>query len=777
MQNNSVDVELQRTLNELCTDLFATAVLDDCSAILQSLALLAEAFPQAQSLIGRLLIQPPDNQDRPRYSTVSKLSLLSTNFLYKKETVRSAVSLLAVLANNNLRNQRRIVQHVAGVKLPINPSKRGALAAESNLYALTVPATVTTTYRRWKKRQQELHNCRLPSGTPPCSDGTPMPCYCDDCLGAEQFLSTWQQHFHDLSRWTLDPDRGTGTSSSKSLSTEEFFHMFLEDNQLRVCSVGNAVGNEKKMESSCTNRHRSVVYYFVSLEEAANATPRTPVQFNPLRHVSAIAIAAEIDIAATRKAQVQSVTISNESSSLELEESSALATDQVILFTGTSDIESCRSAFPENKEASSISPNQAMDNNERLLYDFLRFEEQHGQLAQCGSLVSDVSEDSDVVETTRRVLHCMLDFCESTGQIPLSAFRRSFCRSVDSNEPLDDSTASCEMDDIKSASLNVKVTMTAILTEQALQIDCTGITRSSCTFSTRIPQQELLENSTGDRGNLSLLCLSDEALENLIQRCRICMCETQETHEDDDSVFYLQPSTPDEESLQPSDDEVSEGPVVAHSEQQDCAVHPPLCGLSPEAKRVLTKLETVVSQEKYRKLTCDGFATVMKKLSNVVADCNKRISYLSTTRDKELVVAVTQVHRTAAISRCRHCRNLLIQLGKKMALKATPFDTSAPISHDKLLHIAKLVRSSIQSVLVHSESFDPWEIPDARVENLQLDHRVWASGYPDAAFYQDTDARRRQNRKKQQQLSRKLLQKKKKANGQAREIQHKSVQA
>ncbi|EEY54683.1 uncharacterized protein PITG_20029 [Phytophthora infestans T30-4] len=172
MQNNA---ELQRTLNELCTDLFATSAIDNCSSILQSLALLAEAFPHAQSLIGRLLSQPEDNQDRPWPITVSKLSTLSSNFLYNKETARSTVYLLAVLANNNYLNQRRIVQNVIGVKLEINPRKRGALATGSNLYALTVPVTVTNTYRRWKKRQQKLQNCRLPSGVPPTHDGIPMP--------------------------------------------------------------------------------------------------------------------------------------------------------------------------------------------------------------------------------------------------------------------------------------------------------------------------------------------------------------------------------------------------------------------------------------------------------------------------------------------------------------------------------------------------------------------------------------------------------------------------
>ncbi|KAF1778304.1 hypothetical protein GQ600_16886 [Phytophthora cactorum] len=783
MQNNILDGELQRTLNELCTDLFATSALDDCNAILLSLALLAEAFPQAQSLIGRLLSQPGHNQDQPRYATVSKLSVLATNFLYKKETARSAVSLLAALANDNLRNQRRIVQNVTGVKLEINPSKCGALAAGSNLYALTVPATATTTYRRWKKRQRELQNCRLPRGIPPTHDGIPMPCYCDACLGAEQFLSTWQQHFHDLSRWSLDSDKGVSTSSSLlSLSTGEFFCMLLEDYQLRVCTVGEAVDNETKTDGSYTNRHRSVVYYFVSPEEATGATQRTPVHFNPLRHLSAIAVAADIDIADARKAQAQSVTMSNEGLSLELADSSTLANGQVILFTGTSDIESCRTEYSENSEAFSTSPHLALDSNERLLTDFLRFEEHHGQLAQCDSLVSDVSGgDSEVAETTRQLLLCMLAFCESSDQIPLSAFRRSFSRSVDIKKPLDDSATSCEDEGIETAPLNVKITMTAILTQQVLQIDCAAPTTescSSCSYSTRIPQQELIGvTTTGYEENLSLLCLSDESLESLIQRCRICACENHESHEVDDLMFYLRPSTPEEEErFHAPDNEVGGNTVVTHGDQQDCtAVRPPFSGLSSEAKRVLVKVEAVVSEEKSRRLICDGLTAIIKKLAKVVADCNVRISYLSTVRDKELAAA-TEVHRTAAISRCRHCRDLLIQLGKKLALKATPLDTSAPISQETISLQAKLVRSSIQRVLAHSEAFDPWETPDARVEKLQLDHRIWASGYPDAAFYQDTDARWRKNRKKQQQLTRKLLQKKKKSKEEARVKLHKSMQ-
>jgi len=71
--------------------------------------------------------------------------------------------------------------------------------------------------------------------------------------------------------------------------------------------------------------------------------------------------------------------------------------------------------------------------------------------------------------------------------------------------------------------------------------------------------------------------------------------------------------------------------------------------------------------------------------------------------------------------------------------------------------MATLVRTSIRDILGHSEGFDPWETPDARVDKLQLDPRRWASGFPDPAYYQDTDTRRRENRKKQQQLSQQLL--------------------
>ncbi|KAL4165380.1 hypothetical protein KRP22_014092 [Phytophthora ramorum] len=781
MQDHSFDVELQRMLNELCADLFATSALDDCNAILQSLALLAEAFLQAQTLLGRLLSQNEDSHTRPRHAIVSKLSALSTNFLYQNKTARSTVALLAALANGNLRNQRRIAQSVTGVKLDIDPTKFGHAggsmpAASTALFALTVPTTVTSTYRRWKKRQRELQNCRLPRGVPPAHDGVPMPCCCDDCLGAEQFLSTWQQHFHDLSRWARDPDKEpSGCSSSSSLSTEEFFRVFLEDHQVLACTVGEALGNQEPESSDFNRAHRNsgLLYYFVSPEELTALTPRASVQFNPLFHVSAIAIAPEIDTGGVKRAHFKAAQQGGDPSSESLEPA-ALAAEEVILFTCTADVASCTGPSTEIPDSDAVAPS-FQDSNEDLRADFSKLEEQHGQLVQCDSLASDVcSDESEVTAITRHVLLSMISFCEREDHIPLSVFRHNFCPPVDTGKDHEEMTPPRPVESIETAApnLNTRVVMTANLTEQLLRIDCSptaAVNTLDGLFSARILQRELTgPRNTGEIANLGLLCLSDEALESLIQRCRVCTCGRSDAHEDFESVIFLQPSGPGGEKYGFSPDtnnEVDEGLAPGSIMQKRAAVRVPLSGLSPEAKRDLARLETLVSEENHHKLTHETLTAFMEKLSRVVADCNQRISSLSIARDKELIRAATEVHRAAAISRCRHCRDLLIQLGKKIALQVRPLDISAAISQGKLLRLAKIVRTSVHDVLVRSDTFDPWETPDARVEKLHLDHRLWASGFPDAAYYQDANVRQRENKTKQQNLSRKLfLQQKKKSN-------------
>ncbi|GMF36563.1 unnamed protein product [Phytophthora fragariaefolia] len=773
MHSSTLGLELQCTLNELCADLFATPALDDCNGILQSLALLADMFPQAQALLGRLLAQKDSSHDNPRYVAVSKLSSLSTNFLYKRETSRSAVFLFAALAHNNLRNQQRIVQSTTGVKLAIDPTKCGqVLAPQSTLYALTVPANITNTYRSWRKRQRELKNCRLPAGVPPTHDGIPMPCYCDDCLGAEQFLLTWQQHFHDLSRWSRDVTAVGSSSSLPPLSAEDFFRVFLADYQLRVCSIGEALGSLKTVEESYSateGGQSSLLYYFVPPEELTTVTPRTSVLFNPLSHVSAIAVAAGIDVDGVRDAshKAQQHGTAHRSNAVESDD---LAADQVILFTRMAGINSCVGVLGNGTPSSDDTVDGASDFNA----DFCKLEEQHGQLVPCDSLTNDIGDgDSELNNTVRDLLLEMLSFCDSSDQIPLAAFRRSFCRI----HPQEGATPR-ELESIHTLPhqvMHARVVMTAKLSDQVLQIDCTPAnaeTTLPCPFSARIAQQELVgTGSTAENSGLSVLCLSEEALDTLLQRCRICMHEGCNAHEERD-IIYLRPSKQEEEEqTRPPDTSAEMIRCAAVDTMKTCtSISVPLSGLSSEATRQLAKLGDLVLEDKYRRLAGEDLTLMMEKIARVVADCNDRISYLSLARDKELIRAASEVHRSAAISRCRHCRDLLIQLGKKLALHVKPLGELAPVSQGKLLRVAKLVRVSIQEILAQSETFDPWETPDARVEKLNLDHRLWASGFPDAAYYQDAALRQRENRKTQQRLSRKLLlqQKKKKLKDEAK---------
>jgi hypothetical protein len=729
MQSTGVDVELQRTLDELCSDLLATSALDDCNAILQSLALLAETFAQARSQLGRLLSRSE--------SRCVKLAALATRFLYKKETARSAVCLLAALASDNVRNQTRILQHVTGVQLVVDLS-RYSRDRGSTLYALTVPAAVTSTYRRWRKRQRELQSGRLPSGAPPARGGVPMPCYCDACLGAQQFLSTWQQHFHDLARWCRDPDKETLRASNnprQTLSTEEFFRVFLADYQLQACSVEGVLAKRQEAGGSYAGRarsHPSLVYFFVSPEEATAATPRTPVRFDPLRHLSAIAIAPEVDIAVAPLQALQR----GPKPSAPAPEPPTLATDRVILFTSESKLEPC-----------AVLPSACPDSSAGDDAAFSSPEAPQGQLAHCDSLAIETRcRDCEIAQTTRELLLEMLALCEGGDPIPL--------RRVD--EKQQDAAA------LRSPAINANVTMTAKLSEQVLQIDCT-YSSSPRSHSTRVPQSELVgAGSTADQSRLGLLCLSDAALEGLLRRCRICTCDgNQDNHAEGGSAIHLRPVDPEDEERVLAPD-ISEQAVETEAPGTGAlpvgaVVRLPLPGLSSETTQELLQLEAVVSEDRYRRLTLESLTTITEKLAKVVAGCNERISYLSIARDRGLVRASTEVHRAAAISRCRHCRDLLILLGKKLSLKLKPLDASAPVPLAKLSRMATLVRTSIRDILGHSEGFDPWETPDARVDKLQLDPRRWASGFPDPAYYQDTDTRRRENRKKQQQLSQQLL--------------------
>ncbi|RLN85082.1 hypothetical protein BBJ28_00001109 [Nothophytophthora sp. Chile5] len=432
----AMDGELQRTLSELCTDLFSVAALEDCNAILQSLALLAEAFPQAQTLLGRLLNQKEELRVRPRSGPTSKLSVLSRSFLYQKETARSAVSLLAALANDSARNQRRIVQSVTGVKLARDPSRSGSShqstrASSHTLYALTVPADVTNTYRQWRKRQRELQGCRLPNGSPPTRDGVPMPCNCDECLGAEQLLSTWQQHFHDLSRWTRGLEGGEQSEDKRSaedsvpLSSEAFLRVFLADFHMLTCTVGEAISKREEASSryaSAPYKSPGLIYYFVSPEEAAATPSAAPPHFDPLHHLSAIAIAAEIDVSGERRARIEPErdVIRDENSLSTSLNPPDFSMQEVLLFSGPADIGSCVAHVAGVSADDEARPFPLSDPHESLLDDFVRLGDRYGGLVRCDQLMEHVSDDSIQFHAAqlRHVLAHILSYCHEEDLIP-----------------------------------------------------------------------------------------------------------------------------------------------------------------------------------------------------------------------------------------------------------------------------------------------------------------------------------------------------------------------
>lgn len=259
--------ELRATLSQLCSDLLAPSVSrNDQRDILRSLTALAEQFPLAQKSLGRLLSdqhQPPPLDDalsaaRPTAAKVFKplLAELASRCLYDRVTSQGTIALLSALAHNNSINQRRIVRWIPGVRLAVasfedsRDPKATKKREVDELFVLTVPGPIKATYRKWRKGQRTLlaknaagGHGRVPTGTPPSKDGVPMPCYCDDCLGAEQLLSTWCRHFNDLTRRTADPAGAEGDSAGETgpaqtrprLSTSDFFRVELMDYQLLSC--------------------------------------------------------------------------------------------------------------------------------------------------------------------------------------------------------------------------------------------------------------------------------------------------------------------------------------------------------------------------------------------------------------------------------------------------------------------------------------------------------------------------------------------------------------
>lgn len=811
MKNVSMEEELQHTLAELCDDLLsASTSLADANSILDSLTVLALQFPQAQKLLGRLLSSnhapfassnssPPARSSRHASEVPTKLSVLANRFLYQTDTANRTIALLAALAKENSFNQQRMVRSVAGVRLARSSKKsnhardmvvrttvfdggriKKKKKAEKNvvLYALTVPDSIKDTYKKWRKRQRLLQNRRIPSGVPPRQGGVPTPCHCNECLGAEQFLATWQLHFQDLSRWTKDPEDPTSSSidqRSSQLPSAAFFQIFLED--YRIC-MHDLVGEDERDAGDRNDRKALCIYYFVPLgdEEIESAPP----VFDPLQHVCAIEIAPEVD-AESRKHRSSSRYEVVESSmvptsSHNLEDSAGDDFDCVILHDDRVELPSCTHA----RNAEVLSPlaysgNGAAAGMSRFL---IQVEENAGASISKRTFADFLREDEEQMlsHLDHKILDSVLDFFADDGFLELGILRGI----VESDRRTAPSSLIPEMADTETAGASLQIApitfdVRIVAKEgfQELAIQCSSGASSDDpprVFSASVTRQQILEGDSSCSQPFALLCMDEEELRSLLGRCRVCSCsDLPPILPSEAGIIYLLPDpSPDLEKHLTSpiqEDVVSAEPVEERKPRTLKRVFEPVSGISDEVKTSLLHLETVVRHNSTSIMKTTFDREFSKKLSFMIKSCNTRITALAASKATS---TIPEAHRKAGMERCRRCRDLLIQLGKKTKLvvgsststtSPATFHSKEPLSAAQVTRIAKLIRSTVTKVQQESECFSAWETPDARVDKLQLSRRVWSSGFPDPEFYRENDLREQENKKRQRALTRKLLEK------------------
>lgn len=871
-----MEAELQQTLDELCDDLLLSDAATACDqeSILQSLTLLALQFPQAQRILGRSLVSrynanvdddaplasPAARRRRTNRELLTKLSMLTKRFLYRRETALSTIALLAALAHGSPFNQQRIVRCVTGVRLTRStiedPAESiratvfdaGKIKKETKkknsqvlvLYALTVPDSVKSAFRKWRKRQKLLQNHRIPSGAPPEQGGIPKPCHCNECLGAEQFLPTWQLHFQDLGRWRKEPDSDTeallSTNQSCSLTSDAFFQVFLQD--FRLCLHDPVVQNEE----NGGDKKRLKVFYFIPVADtepeasASFSSTTPPPAFEPLQHVSAIEIAPEIDVQESAQALVKSrsdlVLSPSQEPSTSLEGSTAAykAVSRVVLLEGRVELRACsHERFPEadaSLDGDDPTTSIAAATEERGVAQFLAQIEKEaaGRPVTKDKLESalidneynpDAHGNDD--ETPRspvflsqldyKIFNWVLEFLESDDVVSLQILRSIMAQPRESSSApsgqealkpqrdamiTDSDTEAAEQLTVPKAEAQATSSfsfqITASVDTRELVVKCTSEDldpeeeRSSQVFSASIllevlfPEDDTTPSAFSDP--LSLLCIDESELRAILTRYQVCFCTgppSSPPHVLCSSIDYLRAQQPPPQSQQDvdafDDDRDTEEETLA---ERDRATKKPSSSSAPipglpdgVAKSLLEKLEALVlsfNNSSSSENTKAAFtAKFTEKLSVTIKSCNARITILATSRDIDGCLT-SEVHRKAGMERCRQCRDLLIQLGKKVKLvlesstrtaKTTASD--ALITADQLTRISKLVRKSVAQMQTQSQSVHAWETPDIRVGKLHLSRHVWSSGVPDPEFYRERDEQQRENKKKQRQLTQQLM--------------------
>lgn len=863
-----MEAELQQTLDELCDDLLSDAAAAcNQQSVLQSLTLLALKFPQAQRILGRSLashyigdndtpVSPsPVQRRRTNRELPAKLSVLVKRFLYRRETAHSTIALLAALAHGSPFNQQRIVRSVTGVRITRPSIEDPALNVRTTvfdagkikkktkktksqqmlvLYALTVPDSVKGAFKQWRKRQKLLQNHRIPSGAPPEQGGVPKPCHCNECLGAEQFLPTWQLHFQDLGQWRKDPEADGETllsNQSCSLTSNVFFRVFLQD--FRLCTHDPVV----QLEENDGDKKHLNVFYFVPVTDAENNTTTStsltypPPAFDPLQHVCAIEIAPEID-AQEQCRSALALSLTQEPSTGLKGGTAYEAVSRVVLLEGRAELSSCSHERFSRADASLVDdsaiPSTSAGADGGIAQFLAQIEneaagEQVTRKKLEAALITNEYDPEDGGEhandeTVRgpmslsqldyKIFRWVLEFLEDDDSVSLTILRSIMVRPRESSfVPLDQEALTPERDAMDSDSDTEAVEQptpkaeaqttssfnfqfTASVDTRELVVKCTSDDldlkqSSSQVFSASVPLEILFpeEDSTSFAffDPLSLLCIEERELRAILTRCQVCFCNDPPSPPlsvPGTLVHYLRaqqlpPQSQQDVDSYEDDHDTQETDTLAEYERDakkasSSSSSAPISGLPDSiASSLLAKLEALVLSFNISSSSDNTKAAFTTKfvdiLSLTIKSCNARITALATSQVID-GYHTSEVHRKAGMERCRQCRDLLIQLGKKVKLvlessthTAHTSASDALITADQLARISKLVRKSVVQVQTQSQSVHAWETPDVRVDKLHLSRHVWSSGVPDPEFYRERDEQQRENKKKQRQLTQQLM--------------------
>lgn len=733
--------ELSQTLAELCDDLFSVNECDEnARAILLSLATLASGFPRAQKAIGRLFAQ--------RRAGVGScyLSLFAERFLYHPLTSKTALGLVAIISHRNVRNQTRIVQEVAGVRILRHRSKK---SSDLVLYTLTIPLIVKQTYKAWKQRHRALANHRIPCGQPPTHDGIPMPCYCNSCLGADQFLPTWQQHFHDLSQWANGTSNQEPTSlepSARSLSSAAFYSLYLQSHRMFTYSPQEA------SESSCN----VVLYYFAPESGSDSAQP----PFDPLRHLSAIEIAGDVDV--PLKASRPNLDKEIDIAPVQAGNENDVPLESVTLLETQVALRSCRQVITRDMEIE-VDPVQVTSPVDFSVF-LVSVELEEGELVtQCRLVdrVTAVSQSDQLSTLNAQILRRILEFCGSEDVISVPTLR-AIVRTVPS--PVEEDSASeangntkeeeagayieCGLEDIIC-----DVTVIAQVHSGELVIQCVDRSNEARSFKATFQQQDILADADElslEGNQFALLHIEESALISILAHCVVCQCPNVHDVAKPNVVLYKEPlgestAAALEGSAYPAEEPLKETRVNAPDPTT------PLPGLSTELHQLLQLAGAAFEGEE--SFTAETVHRFQESLVSIIGKCNERITFLASACSRAMK-AIPNAHRSAAMIRCRLCRDHLIRLSK--ALKLQQCSGHSLLPPKRIARMKALVHQALQSVLEQSERFEAWEIPDERVAKLHLNRQLWSSGFPDAAFYQQSERDARENRSRQRHLSARL---------------------